>query len=99
MVKVWDKCGTRSMVLSAKLLVYNVGGVPECLNAALLKPVRPERLSGVRIPPPPPASLRFSLCSPDCSENPNFCGLVAAMWVCALILQSASIFGNMETLQ
>jgi hypothetical protein len=28
--------------------------VAEWLNAAVLKTVRPERVSGVRIPPPPP---------------------------------------------
>ena len=42
------------MVLSAKLLVYNVGGVGERLKPAVLKTVRLERVSGVRIPPPPP---------------------------------------------
>src|SRR5690349_11859275 len=30
------------------------GGVAEWLNAAVLKTVRLERVSGVRIPPPPP---------------------------------------------
>src|SRR5229473_643573 len=57
MVKLWDKCGTRSMVLSAKFPVCNVGGVAEWLNAAVLKTVRLERVSGVRIPPPPPSFL------------------------------------------
>jgi hypothetical protein len=42
------------MVFSAKLLVYNVGGVAEWLKAAVLKTVGLERVSGVRIPPPPP---------------------------------------------
>src|SRR6266851_4908282 len=32
----------------------NGGGVGEWLNPAVLKTVRPERGSGVRIPPPPP---------------------------------------------
>src|ERR1035441_1874321 len=31
------------------------GGVGERLNPAVLKTVRPERVSGVRIPPPPPS--------------------------------------------
>src|SRR6267154_1116386 len=31
------------------------GGVGEWLNPAVLKTVRPERVSGVRIPPPPPS--------------------------------------------
>src|SRR5882762_3230155 len=33
------------------------GGVGERLKPAVLKTVRPERVSWVRIPPPPPASL------------------------------------------
>ena len=37
------------------------GGVGEWLKPAVLKTVRPERVSGVRIPPPPPRSLAFSL--------------------------------------
>jgi hypothetical protein len=32
------------------------GGVAERLKAAVLKTVRPERVSWVRIPPPPPFS-------------------------------------------
>src|SRR5882757_10296747 len=32
------------------------GGVGEWLNPAVLKTVRPERVSGVRIPPPPPSN-------------------------------------------
>jgi hypothetical protein len=38
------------------------GGVGEWLNPAVLKTVRPERVSGVRIPPPPPliASKRLA---------------------------------------
>src|SRR5580658_200900 len=43
----------------------NFGGVAERLKAAVLKTVRPERVSWVRIPPPPPVSLGFSLCSPN----------------------------------
>jgi hypothetical protein len=58
MVKVWDRCGTESMGLSAKFPVYNVGGVAEWLKAAVLKTVRLERVSGVRIPPPPPLSVQ-----------------------------------------
>jgi hypothetical protein len=42
--------------------------VAEWLNAAVLKTVRPERVSGVRIPPPPPeielSSLKMSLFVP-----------------------------------
>src|SRR5262249_5098076 len=38
-------------------VVYNqCGGVAEWLNATVLKTVRPVRVSGVRIPPPPPLS-------------------------------------------
>jgi hypothetical protein len=36
------------------------GGVAERFNAAVLKTVRLERVSGVRIPPPPPDSLLYS---------------------------------------
>src|SRR5450755_3699859 len=36
------------------------GGVGEWLKPAVLKTVRPERVSGVRIPPPPPHSHAFS---------------------------------------
>src|SRR5579862_6145639 len=35
------------------------GGVAERLKAAVLKTVGPERVSWVRIPPPPPYSLGF----------------------------------------
>ena len=34
--------------------IIGSGGVAEWLKAAVLKTVRPERVSGVRIPPPPP---------------------------------------------
>ena len=37
------------------------GGVVERSNTTVLKTVRPERVSWVRIPPPPPVSLAFSL--------------------------------------
>jgi hypothetical protein len=36
------------------------GGVAERLKAAVLKTVRPERVSWVRIPPPPPFELAAS---------------------------------------
>src|SRR5467141_88539 len=35
------------------------GGVGEWLNPAVLKTVRPERVSGVRIPPPPPSIFEY----------------------------------------
>ena len=41
-------------------VIIGGGGVGERLKPAVLKTVRPERVSGVRIPPPPPASLCFS---------------------------------------
>jgi hypothetical protein len=53
--------------------------VGEWLKPAVLKTVRLERVSGVRIPPPPPASLSFSLCSDTWSVNPYFRGLIAEM--------------------
>src|SRR6516164_3354126 len=43
-------------------VVYNqCGGVAEWLNATVLKTVRPVRVSGVRIPPPPP-HIEQNLC-------------------------------------
>jgi hypothetical protein len=47
------------------------GGVAERLNATVLKTVRPERVSWVRIPPPPPHSPWSSLCSVAARRNPN----------------------------
>jgi hypothetical protein len=35
------------------------GGVAERLKAAVLKTVRLERVSGVRIPPPPPVFIKL----------------------------------------
>ena len=50
-------------------IVYNqCGGVAEWLNATVLKTVRPVRVSGVRIPPPPPLSSQRSL---GVEENPS----------------------------
>jgi hypothetical protein len=40
-------------------VIIGNGGVGERLKPAVLKTVRPERVSGVRIPPPPPASSAF----------------------------------------
>src|SRR3984893_11103435 len=37
------------------------GGVGERLKPAVLKTVRPERVSGVRIPPPPPSHKLLAL--------------------------------------
>jgi hypothetical protein len=48
------------------------GGVGEWLNPAVLKTVRPERVSGVRIPPPPPFSLALSLSRSYFVQNINF---------------------------
>jgi hypothetical protein len=39
------------------------GGVVERSNTTVLKTVRPERVSWVRIPPPPPVSPALALCS------------------------------------
>src|SRR2546430_3383881 len=39
-----------------RVFCYQHGGVAEWLNAAVLKTVRLERVSGVRIPPPPPVA-------------------------------------------
>ena len=43
------------------LAIIAGGGVGERLKPAVLKTVRPERVSGVRIPPPPPCSFVFVL--------------------------------------
>src|SRR5580693_5279425 len=52
------------------------GGVGKRLTPAVLKTVRPERVSWVRIPPPPPAGLGNSLCSDfyprKCGSRPSF---------------------------
>jgi hypothetical protein len=51
----------------AKLLETLTGGVAEWFNAAVLKTVRLERVSGVRIPPPPPqrkSSINMRLFEP-----------------------------------
>jgi hypothetical protein len=37
MVILWDKCGTESMILSAKFPVYNVGGVAELVEGGGLE--------------------------------------------------------------
>ena len=44
---------------------YQCGGVAEWLNAAVLKTVRPVRVSGVRIPPPPPLNSKEHWCYED----------------------------------
>jgi hypothetical protein len=51
------------------------GGVGERLKPAVLKTVRPERVSGVRIPPPPPDSTFLSLWS-DLARKVKFGGQI-----------------------
>src|ERR1700685_1705681 len=53
------------------------GGVGEWLTPAVLKTVRPERVSWVRIPPPPPASLDISLYSFQLGRNRYFTAQLA----------------------
>src|SRR5258707_1115180 len=48
------------------------GGVGERLNPAVLKTVRPERVSGVRIPPPPPFSRNQIACCPSLRHSSFF---------------------------
>jgi hypothetical protein len=43
--------------------------VAERLKAAVLKTVRPERVSWVRIPPPPPSSAEGTDAKPTCAET------------------------------
>src|SRR6266853_5239534 len=52
------------------------GGVGERLKPAVLKTVRLERVSGVRIPPPPPVSLRVSPSGEDFARKPEFGGQI-----------------------
>jgi hypothetical protein len=53
------------------------GGVGERLKPAVLKTVRPERVSGVRIPPPPPVSLRVSLSGEHFPRKAEFGGQIS----------------------
>jgi hypothetical protein len=57
-------------------VIIGNGGVGERLKPAVLKTVRPERVSGVRIPPPPPVSLRVSLSGEDFARKPEFGGQI-----------------------
>src|SRR5580704_3605993 len=50
----------------------NFGGVAEWSIAAVLKTVRPERVSWVRIPPPPPFSLHVSYQYRESGEDRPF---------------------------
>ncbi len=59
------------------------GGVGERLKPAVLKTVRLERVSGVRIPPPPPElsdRIGRSIAPPGCSAYADYslgqCGLI-----------------------
>lgn len=47
-------CGTNSQCFTD---CFQHGGVGERFNPAVLKTVGPERVPGVRIPPPPPSKL------------------------------------------
>ena len=55
------------------------GGVGEWLNPAVLKTVRPERVSGVRIPPPPPYSRQLYFSALTTPRNIYFAGRKAAI--------------------
>ena len=63
--------------------IIKSGGVGERLKPAVLKTVRLERASGVRIPPPPPASLGISLCSTYSSGTHEFAGVPRQNLICA----------------
>src|SRR6266576_3064395 len=57
----------RARALPVKL---GSGGVGEWLNPAVLKTVRPERVSGVRIPPPPPSIFEYhEVIRPRCQPH------------------------------
>src|ERR1700687_4733423 len=53
-------------------VILRNGGVGERLKPAVLKTVRLERVSGVRIPPPPPAILSHELCHRVVPARPSF---------------------------
>src|SRR5437588_1026712 len=52
-----------------RVFCYQHGGVAEWLNAAVLKTVRLERVSGVRIPPPPPLNPKQLWSQRDCTSH------------------------------
>src|ERR1700744_6646625 len=58
------------------------GGVGKWLTPAVLKTVRPERVSWVRIPPPPPASHAVSLGSFFSSEEYEFAAYFSSFSRC-----------------
>jgi hypothetical protein len=64
-------------------VIIGNGGVGERLKPAVLKTVRPERVSGVRIPPPPPslktpASRRATNCSLSSITEHSFQGITTS---------------------
>ena|ERR1700730_52276 len=59
-------------------VIIGNGGVGERLKPAVLKTVRPERVSGVRIPPPPPLHKK-------CSKHAAICGLLLLFAMFTLI--------------
>jgi hypothetical protein len=67
----YQKCHQKTRQVLMQVIIKN-GGVGERLKPAVLKTVRPERVSGVRIPPPPPASLRVSPFPIERSQYFNF---------------------------
>ena len=56
---------------AVRVMMKTSGRVAEWLMAPVLKTGVPERVSGVRIPPLPPCSLRFSILWPNFSDNPR----------------------------
>src|SRR5258708_24757997 len=54
-------------------VIIKNGGVGERLKPAVLKTVRPERASGVQIPPPPPSSRICNCWHSDSSGDPGPC--------------------------
>src|SRR5260370_28896322 len=73
------------------------GGVGERLKPAVLKTVRPERVSGVRIPPPPPAILGYESCPRVVPARhsfifwPSWSDCPYASWSCAPTLEIAIV--------
>src|SRR5262249_16951580 len=60
------------------------GGVGERLKPAVLKTVRPERVSGVRIPPPPPRSPKVLACLLDAGGSRQASTVFAQGFLCGL---------------
>ncbi len=62
-------------------VILRDGGVGERLKPAVLKTVRPERVSGVQIPPPPPLQKSANLASQAHLDSRESLNKVALLWL------------------